>query len=81
MNDKELLDIARGIYEFKKGDRVVLLDGGGNFPLFGFRDGSTYTVRNPNYNHSTGMSVEITRGNGGTGFARREQLRKVGHES
>src|SRR5699024_9938810 len=65
--------------KFSEGDKVRLLDGGGEHPLYGFTDGRTYEVIDPlSDQHSLIPTIEIKQEGGGiSGYAKAEQLEKV----
>lgn len=68
--------------QFSPGDKVRLLNGGGGFPLHGFKDGEEYEVVDVNYDHgehSPVDSIELRGGalGGGHGYALPSQLELV----
>jgi hypothetical protein len=64
--------------QFQPGDKVVLVSGGGAFPLTGFNDGSEYEVRNNDFSHSEGRLIQLHTGDTyATGYAYPSQLKKV----
>lgn len=69
--------------QFAKGDKVRLINGGGEFPLLGFTNGEVYEVKTPKYDdHSCAPVVQITGGKSGRGigYAKADQLEKVSAE-
>ncbi len=69
--------------DFKAGDKVKLLSGGGDYPLIGFGDGNTYEVKDTNYSHGSGIrkiAIEKQSGMGRRGYADPSQLEKVTEE-
>lgn len=65
------------ITDFNEGDKVQLLEGGGEFPLYGFEDGEIYIVRRTDYEHSRYLPekcIEIVNESGKSGYALPEQL-------
>lgn len=61
----------------KVGDRVKLLNGGGEFPLFGFENGEEYEVVTVGYQHTKGIRNRIVDKAGVHGFATDEQLEVI----
>ncbi|OQV53354.1 hypothetical protein [Bacillus velezensis] len=68
--------------KFKRGDKVRLLSGGGDYPLGGFTDGNIYEVSDNAYNHQRGTLIRIEGGNcfRGSGFATPDQLEILSEE-
>lgn len=66
---------------FKVGDRVKLLNGGGQYPLYGYADGEVYTISVLDYLHSKGKRIRLEGGIDGVGFALPEQLEFVSTDS
>ncbi|MED5047615.1 hypothetical protein P9738_13075 [Bacillus siamensis] len=68
--------------KFKKGAKVRLLSGGGDYPLGGFTDGNIYEVSDNAYNHSRGTLIRIEGGScfRGSGFATPDQLEILSEE-
>lgn len=83
MSNDELLQAIRSSGELSVGDRVELVSGGGASPLFGFNNGGIYHVAKLEHIWSaTQTLIQIKRKDSqgtvqGTGYATREQLRKV----
>src|SRR5690606_29610819 len=73
--DEEVASAKRSA--FGKGDKVRLLSGGGRYPLNSFKDGKTYTVDNPHYEHGDGPKIEIRLESGFPGYADPDQIEKV----
>lgn len=71
------VDIAVPTPIFAVDDKVRLISGGGEPPLYGFSNGEIYTVANPDYQRSDGSRVQIKREGGGTGYATADQLEKL----
>lgn len=78
VTDEEVADAQRqqALDQFKPGDKVRLLDGGGSIPLFGFENGGTYTVGPREYVNE----VTINKQSRGKGYAKPDQLEKVTDE-
>ncbi|TXK69925.1 hypothetical protein [Bacillus amyloliquefaciens] len=68
--------------KFKRGDKVRLLSGGGDYPLSGFTDGNIYEVSDNAYNHRRGTLIRIEGGDcfRGSGFAAPDQLEILSEE-
>ena len=69
--------------KFKKGDKVRLVSGGDKYPLWGFYNGEVYEVDGNNCEHDEGPYYKLIRivdKDGGTGYARPDQLEKVDFE-
>lgn len=64
--------------QLKEGDKVRLLNGGGEYPLFGFTDGEIYEVVNISLSHGHYDPINsVAIGNHGGGFALPSQLELV----
>ncbi|MCY9760378.1 hypothetical protein M5X06_12695 [Paenibacillus alvei] len=63
---------------FAEGDKVRLISGGDDNPLYGYKDGEVYTVSNPHYHY--GNEIEITGGEFRTGYALPSQLAKLSEQ-
>jgi hypothetical protein len=69
--------------KFKKGDKVRLVSGGGEYPLLGFYNGKVYEVDDNDCEHSEGpfgKLIRIVDKDGGPGYARPDQLERVDFE-
>ncbi|MDQ0174435.1 hypothetical protein [Bacillus chungangensis] len=68
--------------QFKIGDRVRLLSGGGDAPLCGYRNGEVYTNNNcwPDAAPNDGL-IELVGGDVPHGYAKPSQLQKVSDET
>ncbi|MEK4631413.1 hypothetical protein [Bacillus sp. EU55] len=68
--------------KFKKGDKVRLKSGGGEYPLNGFENGKIYEVSDNNVVHLRGKSIRLEGGDclGGFGFATPDQLEILSEE-
>lgn len=62
--------------QFAVGDKVRLVSGGRDFPLFGFDNGKVYEVTDPTAENNGGDRVKIKQ-TGGAGYALPSQLVKV----
>ncbi|MBG9788722.1 hypothetical protein [Brevibacillus laterosporus] len=73
--DEEVAEAQRkqALDQFKPGDKVRLLAGGGKIPLHGFENGGIYTVGL----RETVAKVTIKRQDGAEGYANPDQLEKV----
>lgn len=77
--DEEVAEAKRKLAfdQFAKGDKVRLVSGGGDYPLYGFKDGEIYEVYSPRHEHDHGTKVQIVRADGKCGFANPDQLVKL----
>ncbi|WP_268431027.1 hypothetical protein [Bacillus sp. Tg11] len=69
--------------KFKRGDKVRLLSGGGDYPLKGFENGKIYEVSDNNFDHpSRGKRIRIEGGDclRGSGCATPDQLEILSEE-
>jgi len=74
---KEALDPRN---QFAKGDKVRLINGGGEHPLLGLKTGKIYTVSDPKTSYHSGERVEIAGDDHEVGYAKPEQLEKLSAE-
>ncbi|UOY86848.1 hypothetical protein [Bacillus glycinifermentans] len=65
--------------QFKKGAKVQLKSGGGEYPLLGFENGKVYSVTYNNARRTDGKSIEITHA-GMHGYATPDQLELLTEE-
>ncbi|KAF6658910.1 hypothetical protein ACT3XG_14900 [Paenibacillus polymyxa] len=64
--------------QFAKGEKVRLINGGGEWPLVGYDDGEIYEVDTPLYDtHRSGPVIKIVGGDLSRGYAKPEQLAKL----
>ncbi len=64
--------------QFAKGDKVRLVSGGGDHPLYGCPNGKVYEVKDPYTTMHSGTRVKITRTDGvGIGFALPSEIVKL----
>ncbi|MGG0757524.1 hypothetical protein [Brevibacillus laterosporus] len=81
--DEEVAEAKRqqAFDQFKPGEKVRLVSGGGNFPLFGFKNGGIYTVVQNKVTVNAGdYRVSIQDQDGLEGYAKPDQLEKVTDE-
>jgi transcription antitermination factor NusG len=62
--------------KFKEGDKVRLVSGGGNVPLYGFTNGEIYEVTNANYKHYGEGKIQLDN----SGYALPHQIEKLSAE-
>ncbi|MCY8570351.1 hypothetical protein [Bacillus haynesii] len=77
--DEAIDAVARA--KFKKGAKVRLKSGGGDYPLIGFEDGSIYYVYDNDYYHGVEKKIALEiLGEFGRGFATPDQLELLTEE-
>lgn len=82
VSEEEVAEAAAKIERSKyaHGDKVRLISGGGDFPLYGFDNGSTYEVIDNDYDHAAGKRIKIVGGRSPQGFVTPGQIEKVSAE-
>ncbi|WP_094247565.1 hypothetical protein [Bacillus velezensis] len=66
--------------KFKRGDKVRLLSGGGDYPLSGFENDKIYEVLYNNFNHPKGKRIRIADSTERFGYATPDQLEILSEE-
>ncbi|MCX2773093.1 hypothetical protein [Bacillus sp. H2FL2] len=66
--------------KFKRGDKVRLLSGGGDYPLSGFENDKIYEVLYNNFNHLKGKRIRIADSTERFGYATPDQLEILSEE-
>lgn len=79
MSDEELIKAVKKGDPLVVGDHVKLLNGGGEYPLSGFRNGETYYIAQLDYLHDGQEKIHIRKigSDRGGGFAYPHQLERV----